>query len=68
MFRKEDTQLLAHPHPDRHKFCSGKGQREDKRNLKFRDRQEGDEGERGGGKGIMLCLVAQTWDPIYTQG
>lgn len=66
MFRKEDAQLLAHPNSDSQKFCSGKGQREDKQNLKFRDRQEGDGGERGGVEGIMLRLVAQAWDPIYT--
>lgn len=58
MVRKEDAQPLLHPpyHPDSHKFCSGKGQREDKRNLKFKEKgRRRQMRERQGGGG--LCWV-----------
>lgn len=42
--------------PDSLEFCSGKGKREDKRNLKFREGGEGDKGEREGQRGWIQLV------------
>lgn len=62
MVREEDAQPLAQPHtppppPDSLEFCSGKGKREDKRNLKFRERGRRRQRRERGTEGVDSCWV-----------